>query len=156
MSIGSVSKVLALAEHHMRVSPCECDLCEIPEDIIAQARAELDSLHLSNDELLEAVSRISLPLRDAAVLRCACSLDVGYEAAAVLAVKSAGRWNGTAELTLRDILDACTKRGSRPPGNARGCPPHSSRCGDDTPVDGARPSPCGDGTPVDGGGLGAG
>ena len=147
LSVASVSKVLALEQHHLNVSPSECTLCEIPEDVIEQARAELTSLNMTSQQLLDAVAQIPLPLRDAAVLLRAIDKDCGYEAAAVLAVKSAGRWKGGMELTLHDILDACTKP-LRLGKKASKCTPRSSRCDDDTPVDRARPSLCGDGTPV--------
>ena len=107
LSSASVSKVIVLEDFHLKIRASACALCDIPEDTMAEARAELDMLNLPNTKLQEAVVRIPLALRDAAVLFKAIEVGVGYEAAAILAVKKEGRWPPSAVFVLQDMLRVC-------------------------------------------------
>ena len=122
----AVAKVIVMEDHHLKLQASECTLCPIGDDTIALARAQVAALGLPSLKILEALSQISLPLRDSAVLLRAMEYGVGYEAAAILAVKSAGRWKGAEEFELQELVCACTESQA-----ARG----------------SRPNPCGDGAP---------
>jgi hypothetical protein len=126
LSVDAVVKVLAMETHHLQLRASDLSLCCIGDDLIELARAELASYRLRESDLLRALSQISLSLRDAAVLLRAMCYGVGYEAAAILSVKSVGRWQPAAVFDLDELVRLCTET------------MQSRRC--------ARPIRCGDGT----------
>ena len=101
-------RVLALQPHHARLQANALSLCEIPAEILEQARYKLKSLQLSNEDMWTCLTKIPLPLKDGAILMKAMNYGVAYEAAALLAVSTQCQLRKDVHFGLRDIIALVT------------------------------------------------
>ena len=84
-------------------------MCPLPPSVVFEARQHLSELGLSDDDLWTALTILPLALKDAAILFRAQRYEVGYEAAALLALKEVGRWKARAIFTVQDVMKAMAK-----------------------------------------------
>ena len=106
MPSDDLMRVIALESFHYRIPLLACTLSYISRDEDAQARERLSELHLQASELKIALMRLPLPLHLCGILFRANGLDVGYEAAAIVALNHAGRWPYKATFTVPDVVAA--------------------------------------------------
>ena len=99
-------RVCALEPYHQRIAVSELSMCPLPPPVVFAARQHLVDLAFLDDDLWTALTKLPLPLKEAAILLRAQRLDVGYEAAALLALKEEGRWKPKATFTVQDVLRA--------------------------------------------------
>ena len=66
--MDAVMQVLALERYHLRVGISACRLCVTTADVVFLASRRLRDLEFTDEQLLCAIVRIPLPLKDAAVL----------------------------------------------------------------------------------------
>ena len=67
-SLDSVMQVLALQTFHLRIGIQDCKLCECTDDVVFLALRRLKDLNFVDEQLLTALTKNPLPLKDAAVL----------------------------------------------------------------------------------------
>ena len=68
------------------------------------AEQKFGNLYFERGDLTEALMKLSVPLPLSAVVLNARSYDVGYEAAAIVALKHEGRWPHITNFTLHAVL----------------------------------------------------
>jgi HrpA-like RNA helicase len=83
-SMDAIMQVLALESYHLRVSISSCQLCGPTGDVVFLAARRLEDLSFNYEQLFIALTRIPLPLKDAAVLFKAN--QYGPDAVAILTI----------------------------------------------------------------------
>ena len=106
MPSDDLMRVIALESVHYRILLRSCTFSYISQDEDAQARERLSELRLQASDLKIALMRLPLPLHLCGILFRANGLDVGYEAAAIVALKHAGRWPYKATFTVPEVVAA--------------------------------------------------
>jgi hypothetical protein len=66
--MDAVMQVLALERYHLRVGISECRLCAPTADVVYLASRRLRDLNFTDEQLLIAMVKVPLPLKDSAVL----------------------------------------------------------------------------------------
>jgi hypothetical protein len=82
--MDAIMQVLALESYHLRVSISSCQLCGPTGDVVFLAARRLEDLSFNYEQLFIALTRIPLPLKDAAVLFKAN--QYGPDAVAILTI----------------------------------------------------------------------
>jgi hypothetical protein len=82
--MDAVMQVLALESYHLRVGISRCQLCGPTGDVVFLAARRLEDLKFDDEQLLTAMTKIPLPLKDAAVLFKA--KQYGPDAVAILTI----------------------------------------------------------------------
>ena len=113
MSSDDLMRVIALEDFHSRIRVRSCIFSYISPDEEDQARERLSELRLQPRDLDTALRKLPLPLHLCGILFQASRLGVGYEAAAIVALKHAGRWPHKATFTVPGVIaavssDCCT------------------------------------------------
>ena len=109
LSLNAVIRVVALQEFHYRIQCDSLSLCPVPQSLINNAIQYLSDLAVSKSDMLTILTKIPLSIRDAAIFLKGQHHGVGYEAAAVLVVKSVGQLKRSTEsVALDDIIYALT------------------------------------------------
>ena len=110
----SVMRVYALQAYHSQIQATGWSLCPLPCDVLDDAINKLSDLHLSTANLWKCLTQVPLPLKDAATLLKACDYGVGYEAAAVLALRTQSQWSRATKFNLKDLVTMVSGRGLVP------------------------------------------
>ena len=105
----ALRRVHALSYYHEEVTLDRLVLCPVSKSLIEEASEQLMQLQLSDDEMWVALTNLSLSLKDAKSIFKARSLDVGYEVAAVLAMKCVGQWKMTAVFDVPSIVSQLSR-----------------------------------------------
>ena len=100
----ALCRVHALSNKQQEVTLHSFVLCPVSQSLIEEAEEELRQLQLSGDEMRTALTKVSLSLKDAKIIFKGYSLDVDYEAAAVVAMKCAGPWQVATKLDVPSIV----------------------------------------------------
>ena len=90
VSQESICRVVALQSFPEAIALSSCKLCKVSEELVAEAEQTNKALGLTQAGMLDALSKVSLNLGDAAVLLHARRWGVAYEAAAILSLKESG------------------------------------------------------------------
>ena len=83
-SMDAVMQVLALERFHVLIGISQCQLCGPTGDVVFLAGRRLEDLKFDDEQLLIAMTKIPLPLKDAAVLFKA--KQYGPDAVAILTI----------------------------------------------------------------------
>ena len=104
VSRNDMMRVIALEQYHEKIALCRRPLAFLSTEEMLPAEQEFESLHFETGDLTEALMKLSVPLPLSAVVLQARSYDVGYEAAAIVALKHEGRWKHTTTFTVDAVL----------------------------------------------------
>jgi HrpA-like RNA helicase len=111
LSSDSLMRVVALENFHCQIPVSSCRFSYATPDEISAARLRLTELGLEGSDLETALRKMPLPLHLCSIVLQARSYDVGYEAAAIVAVKASGRWKHKATFTAQEIIASVAQRG---------------------------------------------
>ena len=112
VSLDDLMRVIALEGYHCKISLGSCTFSYISQDEADQARKRLTELRLRPWDLGTAVMKLPLPLHLCDILFKAKALGVGYEAAAIVALKHAGRWKYPVTFTVPEVVEAMSDKSS--------------------------------------------
>ena len=97
-------KVQALSKYHERITLDSLDLCPVSTSLIEEAKHKVREIQFSSNEMYEFLTKASLSMKDAKIIFKARSLGVGYEMAALLAMKCVGQWIGAQVFNLQNLV----------------------------------------------------
>lgn len=90
VDVEKLQWVMAVEPREPHIPPSSCRLCSVPSADETLARQGLTTLAINPGELFTAAQSVPLPLTDAMILLRAMELGVGFEASALLSLKSTG------------------------------------------------------------------
>ncbi len=111
MSSEDLMRVIVLEDFHCKLLASSCTFSYMREDEETDARVRLLELGLDARDLEAALMKIPLPLHLCGILLQARRDHVGYEAAAIVALKHAGRWGHKVTFTVDDVIAAVSNKG---------------------------------------------
>lgn len=105
-SSESCESVVVLEKHHLYIKAQNMAMCRIPSELSESIRQRIQTLSLSEDQLMQALIELPFSLRDAAVLFKSIQENGSYEVAALLIFKNTCTWPGKMRFSLSDIVEA--------------------------------------------------
>ena len=106
MHVESVARIVALREYPERSAPSRVMLCDLADLHCEQEKRHIVNVSLNAGKKLRALQIRVLRLKHSAILVKAISYDIGFETAAILAEKQAGRTARRGEFTMKSL---CTQ-----------------------------------------------
>ena len=97
-------RVVALENVHCKIPVSSCRFSYASPVEISAARLRLTELGLVGSDLETALRKMPLPLHLCSIVLQARRYDVGYEAAAIVALKASRRWKHTASFTVQEVI----------------------------------------------------
>ena len=110
MSSDDLMRVIAMENFHCEILVKSCTFSYVSEEEESAARLRLLDLGLNGTDLETALTSMPLPLHLCSIVFQARDDDVGFEAAAIVALKHAGRWGHKVTFTAKEVIAAVSKK----------------------------------------------
>ena len=110
LSVDGLMKLLALENSHACITARSCRFLYATEDDLVIAQFSLKALGIEASDLKIALEKLPLSLSLSGIFLKARSLDVGFEAAALVALKAEGRWSYKDTFTVEEVVDVVSSR----------------------------------------------